>query len=180
MDERELADEVHRLLGRLVHASARFDFNMGLQLVWLGPYCQVPVAQLLDKRVPFNQRLQMLRRLVLDVFAHENDDAREAFAAWFNGIDKAKALRNDYAHGRWGFQHGLQLADPEFDFVALDWEMDKAKQAPAIRLRLSSLAREVAAVESLFNEYRRLEREFEWSARPPRARDEQDGTRLRP
>lgn len=29
------SDEFHRLLGRLVHAIARFDFNVGLQLNWL-------------------------------------------------------------------------------------------------------------------------------------------------
>jgi len=38
MRETEFEDEFHRLLGRLVHATARFDFNVGLQLNSFGIY----------------------------------------------------------------------------------------------------------------------------------------------
>jgi len=61
-------DEFHRLLGRLVHAHARFDFNLGLQLKWLGPYCQVDLGGLLDPQTSrLGERLKKLRQLVLDV-----------------------------------------------------------------------------------------------------------------
>lgn len=38
--EDPFSDEFHRLLGRLIHSIARFDFTVGLQLNWLGPHCQ--------------------------------------------------------------------------------------------------------------------------------------------
>ena len=43
-------DEFHRLLGRLIHSIARFDFTVGLQLNWLGPHCQQDVSGLLSAR----------------------------------------------------------------------------------------------------------------------------------
>lgn len=165
---------MHLLLGRLVHAYARFDFNMGLQLAWLGPYRGVAVQELLDKKISFSERFRKLKPLVLETFAHEDEEARHAFRNWFGRIARAKAMRNDYAHGRWGFGRNADLDDPEFEFVALSWEMDAAKQPPAVRLRLSAFAHEVALVESLFNEYWELERRYRSSARPSRAwEDEQ-------
>jgi hypothetical protein len=166
-DKPSLRNEVHLLLGQLVHAYARFDFNMGLQLAWLGPYRGVAVQDLLDGKIPFGQRLKALRRLVLEVFASENEHAHVAFKRLFQRIERAQAMRNDYVHGRWGFPVRAEWPDPEFEFVPLSWEMDPLKQAPPLRLRLSKLAREVAAIELLFDEYRDLERMFMSTARPP-------------
>jgi hypothetical protein len=152
---------------------------MGLQLAWLGPYRAVPVQDLLSKKVPFSERFKKLKPLMLEVFASENEEARLAFEDWFKRIARAKAVRNDYAHGRWGFGARAKLEDPEFEFVALSWEMDPAKQRPSLRLRLSTFAREVALVESLFDEYSELERRFMPTARPGRAwEDQQDSQRL--
>jgi len=40
MRKTEFEDEFHRLLGRLVHTTARFDFNVDLQLNSFGIYYQ--------------------------------------------------------------------------------------------------------------------------------------------
>jgi hypothetical protein len=63
MREAEFENEFHRLLGRLVHATARFDVNIGHQLNWLGIYYQVDVKELLNPcRTQLKQRLIALRR----------------------------------------------------------------------------------------------------------------------
>jgi hypothetical protein len=40
-------EQLHQLLGQLVHSFARFDFNVGLQLVWIGPCRGVEIDHLL-------------------------------------------------------------------------------------------------------------------------------------
>ncbi len=160
-------DEVHRLLGRLIHAYARLDLNMGLQLKWLGPYRGVPIDHLLDKRVPLAHRFCALRPLVLEVYATDGVDASRSFSQWFDRADEAKALRNDYAHGRWLFDTADECADPHFDFVALSWEMDPAKQDPPLRLSLTQFRRQVEEMELLSGEFFKLESKFRDRCLPP-------------
>ena len=92
-------DEFHRLLGRLVHAQARFDFNVGLSLNWMGPHYGREVTDLLD---PINTllgtRLRKLKALVLDAYEPAAKQALVDFKAWFEKADRARCLRNDYVN----------------------------------------------------------------------------------
>lgn len=164
----DIEDQLHLLLGRLVHAFARFDFNIGLQLKWIGPYRGVEIDDLLTARVPFTHRFDALKSLLLEIYAREDRQAHAAFAKWFDRAEEARALRNDYAHGRWGFLSPDQLEPYEVEFVGLGWEMDPAKQAPAVRMRLDELDAEVQLIESLFAEFRSLAQTFSDRARPPK------------
>lgn len=161
-------DELHLLLGKLVHAFARFDFNVGLQLKWLGPYCGVEVGALLSARTPFARRFNELEPLVISVFGRA-PGARGAFQDWFDRVKAAKAVRNDFAHGRWSPWPLRDAPVPTFEFVALHWEMDPEVQPPAARVSLQELREAVAAIESLFREYARLEKHYMSGARPPKA-----------
>ena len=84
-------DRLHLLLGRLVHAFGRFDFNMGLQLKWLGPYRGVEVDHLLVGSKPFTMRFAQLEPLVMDVFGHQNDRSGPACLNSFTPRDKETA-----------------------------------------------------------------------------------------
>jgi len=167
-DELSIEDQLHLLLGRLVHAHARFDFNLGLQLKWIGPCLGVAVDHLLNPRAPFSQRLAALEPLVVEVYCEAGADAPADFEHWFDRAREAKALRNDHAHGRWGFRSASMLGDFDVEFVRLNWETDPLKQEGAVRLKLEDFAKEVAAIESLFGDYARLERRFRHRARPPK------------
>lgn len=101
-------EEFHRNLGRLVHATASFDFNVGLQLHWIGPMLGVDVTEDLDpKRTHLRQRLRRLKSLTLKSFAAAGDDAVRELTNWFERADRARAIRNDYVHGRWGVPSGI-------------------------------------------------------------------------
>ena len=66
MRETEFADEFHRLLGRLVHATERFDFNVGLKINSFGIYYQRDVKELLDPgKTQLKVRLKELWKIVL-------------------------------------------------------------------------------------------------------------------
>ena len=155
-------NEFHRLIGQLVHAHARFDFSVSLQLSWLGPHCAVDIAKHLDpRRVQFIQRLHRLRKIVLIAFAPGGDEVLAKFRAWFKRAESAKALRNSYSHGRWGvpgkhrFTETTTLADatPLLCFLPLGWDMSPDRVDQTIELTLDEFAKQVADAEAIFGDY---------------------------
>ena len=125
-------DEFHRLLGRLIHSIARFDFTVGLQLNWLGPHCQQDVSGLLSARqAKLGERLKKLRTLIMNVYESAGPAAPAEFSVWFDKADQARVLRNDYAYGRWDVpgKHRFKPpgrmidAEPLLAFIPLHWDM---------------------------------------------------------
>ena len=174
-------DEFHRQLGRLVHAHAGFDFNVGLQLNWLGPHCQVDVSELLDpRRSQLGLRLKTLKRLVLDVFGPAGENAAAEFEAWFERADECRAVRNDYVHGRWGVPGKYEFsgegrmidAEPLLTFVPLHWNMEPDRADESASMTLGEFTSQVDTVERLFGDFFRLTKnylEFAKARRSPSA-----------
>jgi hypothetical protein len=174
-------DEFHRQLGRLVHAHAGFDFNVGLQLNWLGRHCQIDVSELLDpRRSQLGLRLKTLKRLVLDVFGPAGENAAAEFEAWFDRADECRAVRNDYVHGRWGVPgeydfkgEGRMIdAEPLLTFTALHWNMGPDRAEDSVSMRLGEFSSQVDTVERLFGDYFQLTQnhlEFAKAGRAPSA-----------
>lgn len=159
---RVLDNEFHRLLGQLVHAHARFDFSVGLQLSWLGPHCAVDISKHLDpRRTPFVRRLHRLRKVVLIAFAPGGNDVLNEFKAWFECAESATALRNSYAHGRWAvpgsyrFAETTTIADatPLLRFVPLAWGMSPDRGDTTIQLTIDEFAEQVRDVQAIFDQY---------------------------
>lgn len=160
-------DRLHILLGRLVHAFGRFDFNIGLQLKWMGPYCGEKVEHLLNARMPFAIRLDALEPLVMKLYCHEDEDAMRDFSRWFEHARTVKALRNDFVHGRWAVYPSRSAIEPKIEFIALNWEMEQAKQIPPMSIKLEELGEAVRTLEFLFNDYWKLTEHYESNCRPP-------------
>jgi hypothetical protein len=162
--------EFHELLGRLAHAHANLDFNVGLQLNWLGPYLGVDVRHLLDARkVPFSKRLSKLEPLILDLFENAGEDARAEFRRWFAAADALKALRNDYIHGRWGVPGHVVDGHYMLSFVQLHWDMNPERPDDSVHMSLAEFADQVRHMEMLAGEYFRLERSLLIHAKPSAA-----------
>lgn len=158
----ELDNEFHRLLGQLVRAHADFDFNIGLQLSWLGPHCAIDIATHLDpRRTSFIKRLQRLRKVVLIAFAPGGNDVLNEFKEWFKRAESATALRNSYAHGRWAvpgsyrFTETTTVADatPLLCFVPLGWDMSPDRIDTTIKLTIDEFGEQVRDVQAIFGEY---------------------------
>lgn len=173
-------DEFHRLLGRLIHAIARFDFTVGLQLNWLGPYCQQDVSGLLGARqARLGERLKKLEVLIMDVYEPAGAQALAEFSTWFERADQARVLRNDYAHGRWGVPGKLKVkppgrmidAEPMLAFIPLHWDMTPDRADDSIYMTLEEFAAQVDDAESLFDAYWRLCKRYEMHAKPRRPFD---------
>jgi hypothetical protein len=153
-------DRVHILLGRLVHTLARLDFSIGLQLRSLGQHRGVDVRDLLDPKQPFQQRFRRLKPLVLDIYGHENQEIRQQFEDWFARALNAKALRNDYAHGRWDFGSAFHWDGDTVNFIPLSWETDPAAQPAPIVVSLKAFHADVETAEGLLRDYWKLEKRY--------------------
>ncbi|MDM4765985.1 hypothetical protein [Pelomonas sp. SE-A7] len=155
-------DEFHRLLGRLVHALASFDFNIGLQLNWMGPYSGRDVSDLLKPRqARLGDRLDMLEQMVVELYSPAGTSALKDFRDWFASAHKVRAIRNDYAHGRWGVPGKLQESPsgpalprvPLLAFVPLEFDMTPDQPDKSVYLTIEEFKQQVEQAEALFAKY---------------------------
>lgn len=162
-------DEFHRLLGRLIHAHARFDFNIGLQLNYLGPHVGEDVSVMLDPRQSqLNTRLKKLKQIVMKAFRPAGTKALKEFSEWFKQAHEARALRNDYAHGRWGVPGKFKFkppgrmidAEPLLTFMPLHWNLNPDRPDDSLTMTLEEFAAQVATVEKLFSRYWELSEKY--------------------
>lgn len=132
---------------------------------WLGPHCQQDVSDLLTARqARLGDRLKKLEVLIMDVYEPAGPKALAEFSAWFENVHQARALRNDYAHGRWGvpgkynFKPPGRLidAEPLLVFVPLQWDMSPDHFDDSVSLTIEEFAAQVHDAESLFNAYWQL------------------------
>lgn len=147
-------DALHLLLGRLIHAYARLDHFIGLQLKWLGEYRDRPTAKVLRKRTPFELRLRLLRELAIESWGHSDVKVADEFKVWFKEVERVQKQRNRFAHGRWGYVH---KGTGEIEFVDLSWETDPVKMKPAVQVALTDFDRLARDVERLNGEFLALQ-----------------------
>lgn len=151
--QESLEAEFHRQLGRLVHETARFDFIVGLQLNWLGPQCRVDVSKCLDARnASLDRRLHKLKKLIKKAFGTAGPEVLDEFSRWFASAYAAKALRNNYAHGRWGVPGRLAESPlgaghprvPMLAFIAMEWDMTPNQADRSVYMTVEELGDQVS------------------------------------
>ncbi len=162
--------EFHRLLGRLVHQTAQFDFNIGLQLNSFSIYYQLDLGDLLDPiKSQLGQRLKKLQQVTMKAYERAGEQALAEFSEWFDQANDLRALRNDYVHGRWGVPGNYKFippgrlldAEPLLTFVPLNWDMSPDQPDKAITMTLHEFSQQVEAAEMLFANHRRLRKKYE-------------------
>ena len=150
-------DAFHLRLGRLAHASAQLDFNVGLALNWLGQHNSIDVDKLLDpKKTQLGQRLEKLEELIKKVYDQTKPQVASDFDAWFQRADKARALRNDYVHARWGMPGELKDEKPYVFFLVLNWDMSPSQPDKTIKLTFNEFDRQIKEVSELAGHFMKL------------------------
>lgn len=162
MPEKHLSieDEFHLRLGRLTHAAAVLDFNVGLTLKWLAERLNEDVTADLKPTSPFGGRLRKLRTLFLNAYGNSHPGLRSDFEDWFKRADDARSIRNDYAHARWGFRYSNDHGDKFIGFVPLNWDMDSASAPQQVWLSPSQLDLEVSELQKLSGDFQRLTKKY--------------------
>lgn len=168
-------DEFHNLLGRLVHAIARLDFNVGLQLRYWGCEDDPSINSLLKPRTArLDDRLKGLEHLITKACSQVGGEGLQELRAWFSRAHRARAIRNEYAHGRWGVPGRYQEAasgrycdgTPLLLFIPLDWDMSPDRRDESIEMTLDEFATQVREAELLAGEYLKLTERYAGQAYP--------------
>ena len=163
-------DEFHLLLGRLTHAAAQLDFNVGLSIRWLVEHNGEPSSDLLSGTKPFKLRLDELNRLIGKTFDLTNPEVATAFDAWFQGAHEARALRNDYVHARWGVRGDFDDREPFAEYVQLNWNMSPETAQPSNRVTFADFDKQIEEVRRLNQDLGDLQRRYAHLAAPATGR----------
>lgn len=168
-DREFFESEFHRQLGLLVRHTAHFDSYIGMQLNWMAEYYKFDLIDLLDpKKAQLNSRLRKLRMVAKQAFEPAGKKAIAEFSDWFTQIEKVRALRNDYVHGRWGVPGKLRgdentpmnEAELLLTFVPLNWNFTPDTVPEATELTLNEFAQQVGDAVELFGQYSRLSNKY--------------------
>lgn len=156
--ELTMEDRFHMLLGRLVHSVARLDLYVGLQLRYWGHPEDAKIQELLRPRIArLEERLKALEKLLERAWGASNSKGWQEMDLWFRRAHKARAFRNEYAHGRWAapgkhrFSESGRISDaaPLLVFVPLDWDMSEDREDQSIEMTLDEFALQVREAEQL-------------------------------
>lgn len=106
-DPDELEAEAVAIVGRLVFAFSRFEFNLGLCLRNIVGGSNVDLVNPLIERLSFKNKLDALKEVV--ELRHASESAYVAeFREWYRTMDSLRSRRNSFVHGRWAV---LEFAD---------------------------------------------------------------------
>lgn len=120
----------------------------------------------MHRGVRFSERLAALERLVMKVCKTTGGAAEQDFSTWFARVHGAKALRNDFAHGRWGITGKHIPGGLRFEFGVLSWDFDTSNRSEPISYTPQELEAEVEEVERLFDDFCELEKKYLRNAEP--------------
>ncbi len=167
--EDDFESAFHLLLGRLVHAIARLDFTMGLQLRYWAHKDEPRVRTLLKPgNARLNDRLEALEELVGASWSGAHTEGQEEMSRWFERAHKARGVRNEYVHGRWAapgkhsFTESGRVCDamPLLVFMPLDWDMSENREDKSLTLTLEEFAAQVVEAEQLTEQLWRIEKKY--------------------
>ena len=103
----ELESAAGAVVGSIVFAFSRLEFNLGLCLRNAVGGVDVEAVNPIIQRLSFKQKLDAM----LDVIAHKfasNAECVADFRRWHRSIDALRRKRNAFVHGRWGVHASKQ------------------------------------------------------------------------
>jgi hypothetical protein len=149
-------DGFHLRLGRLTHAVASLDVNIGFSLQWVAEHYKQDVSDLLIGIKPMKLRLDKLESLIQETALHEQSTVFKQLSEWFKQAHEVRALRNDYVHARWIMHRVSPGEEPSIAYLPLTWESDPAALPQPIRVTFAELDQQVSEIRKLTNELYQL------------------------
>jgi hypothetical protein len=132
-------------LGRLLFVFGRMELNLGLALVGAQPAEASGSEIVRVERLSFDAKLREFEALAL---ARHADDAPALarWQRWFAAAHGLRKLRNDFAHGRWGFQNMQQQ-------IVHVSNLPGSPNQDEVRYTLAGFAARVAEAEDVADEF---------------------------
>lgn len=132
-------------LGRLLFVFGRMELNLGLALVHARPADGSGREIARVEKLGFNEKLGEFEALALACHA-DDAPALARWQRWFAAVHGLRKLRNDFAHGRWGFQNLQQQ-------IVHVTTLPGSPQQDEIRYTLAGFAARVAEAEDVVEEF---------------------------
>jgi hypothetical protein len=148
LPETELEAMAAQHLGRLLFVFGRLELNLGLALVSLHPADASECETVRIEQLSFGEKLGELEAKALASHA-DNPRALARWQKWFVAAHTLCKLRNDFTHGRWGFQHYHQQ-------VVHTSHRPGSGNLEVVRYTLDEFAARVAGAEEVAEEFSTL------------------------
>ena len=147
--EGDLESAAVAIVGRLVFAFSRFEFNLGLCLRDLVGGRDVDLVNPLVERLSFKNKLDALKEVIELKFASEPAYVAE-FSAWYRTMDSLRAKRNSFVHGRWAVLENTKVV------VNVAPGMPSSEPQRETRFTATELQRELHALEQSVLQFNKL------------------------
>ncbi|MDR7134083.1 hypothetical protein J2X06_001267 [Lysobacter niastensis] len=110
-DKAHLESEAAAIVGHIVFALSRLEFDVGLYLRNAVGGSDVDAVNPLISRLSFKGKIDSLREVVEHKFAG-HDACVLGFRQWYIAMDGYRSKRNSFVHGRWAFhgEHAINVA----------------------------------------------------------------------
>ena len=137
------------VIGKIVFAFSRFEFNLGLCLRNAVGGGDVDAVNPLIERLSFKHKLDAMLEVVEHKFA-SNAECVAEFKQWHRSIDVLRAKRNSFVHGRWGvLGHAQQV-------INVAPGLPNSIPQREARFTVSELEKEFSEVERVVGEFHKL------------------------
>jgi hypothetical protein len=145
LPETELEAMAAQHLGRLLFVFGRLEMNLELALVHTRPESESERESVRVDKLSFGEKVAEFETVAL--LRHADDEqALARWMAWFAAAHALRKLRNDFAHGRWGFQNAQE------QIIHVSNLPDSPNQEVA-RYTVDEFAARVAEAEELSEEF---------------------------
>lgn len=149
LDHAELESAAAAVVGKIIFAFSRFEFELGLCLRNAVGGVDVDAVNPLIQRLNFKHKLDAL----LEVVAHRSASTTECvaeFRKWHRSIDALRTKRNSFIHGRWGVHSNAQQV------INVAPGMPNSIPQRETRFTLGELQQELSEVERVVSEFHEL------------------------
>ena len=141
-------------VGQIVLALSRLEFNIGLYLRNAIAGGDPESVNQLINRLSFKGKTDSLHDLVFRRFSNDSE-CLASFRTWRNEIDRVRAKRNAFVHGRWGVNRSAKTV------VNVAPGLPGNTPQAETHYTLASLTNELATIESAAKAF------YKWAERWP-------------
>jgi hypothetical protein len=149
----EMESAAAELVGRILFALTRLEFNLALALRFAQGNPGDEAFELWSDKLNFKGKLEKLKSIVETRYGAKQELTSE-FAAWHANMERVRKKRNAFVHGRWGItatHRRIHLVSDDYPGVG---------ENGVTTFSLASLRSELDDIERLEKEFSQLRRKF--------------------
>jgi hypothetical protein len=146
---KELEARFYSAIGKFIDSYGWFDYNLGLQISFWHSGSQLDVRKYLTTDSHLKTRLDVLKQMINRSTNRVSEVEQSEYEQWVANVDAIRALRNEYAHGRWIHSKPTADDDGQMTFLPLQWSAGGNAERPPLPTLLSELEAQATQISKL-------------------------------